>query len=75
MIATTMKSVSMRIPTVIYDRISKLARDTHRTKTYFMLECILDHIEDVEDYHEAIAAYNDNDGFVTDEEVWASLDV
>jgi RHH-type rel operon transcriptional repressor/antitoxin RelB len=75
MIATTMKSVSLRIPDVIYDRISKLARETHRTKTFFMLECILEHIEDVEDYYEAIDSYNDNDGYISAEELWKSCGV
>lgn len=75
MIATTMKSVSLRIPDVIYERISKLARETHRTKTYFILECILDHIEDVEDYHEAIEAYNDKDGYITLEDSRKELNV
>ena len=41
--------LAIRLPQSIEKRLEKLARRTGRTKTYYVREAILQHLEDLED--------------------------
>lgn len=43
--------LAIRLPRPIEKRLEKLARRTGRTKTYYVREAILEHIEDLEDIY------------------------
>jgi RHH-type rel operon transcriptional repressor/antitoxin RelB len=47
-------SLSIRLPKEIDKRLSQLAKRTHRTKTFYAREAILNYLEDLEDTHDAI---------------------
>ena len=70
-----MVSMSFRLPKPVFDWISKVAKETHRSKSFLVMECILEQLEDIEDYHDAIDAVNNRDGYMTLDEVRASFDV
>ena len=46
-----MASVSLRIPDEISERLVELAEKTGRSKTFYMLEAIKEHLEDMEDLY------------------------
>jgi len=43
--------LAIRLPQSIEKRLEKLARRTGRTKTYYVREAILEHLEDMEDLY------------------------
>jgi len=43
--------LAIRLPQSIEKRLEKLARRTGRTKTYYVREAILEHLEDLEDLY------------------------
>ena len=43
--------MAIRLPLSIEKRLEKLARRTGRTKTYYVREAILEHLEDLEDLY------------------------
>src|ERR1700686_1128608 len=43
--------LAIRLPQSIEKRLEKLARRTGRTKTYYVREAILEHLEDIEDLY------------------------
>ncbi len=44
-------SVSLRLPEKISKRLDRLAKRTGRTKTFYMIEAIEEHLEDLEDLY------------------------
>ena len=44
-------SVSLRLPADLSQRLSSLAAQTGRSKTFYMLEAIKQHIDDLEDLY------------------------
>lgn len=46
-----MAAVSLRLPDELSERLEKLAERTGRSKTYYMLEAISEHLADLEDLH------------------------
>lgn len=44
-------SVSLRLPEDLSQRLSSLASQTGRSKTFYMLEAIRQHIDDMEDLY------------------------
>jgi RHH-type transcriptional regulator, rel operon repressor / antitoxin RelB len=46
--------LALRLPEDIEKRLQALARKTHRSKSYYAREAIIMHIEDLEDYYEAL---------------------
>jgi RHH-type rel operon transcriptional repressor/antitoxin RelB len=46
-----MSAISLRIPDEVSARLEQLAQRTGRTKTYYMLEAIREHIDDLEDVY------------------------
>ena len=47
----TMSAVSLRLPDEISNRLQRLALATGRSKTFYMLEAIRDHLDDLEDLY------------------------
>jgi RHH-type rel operon transcriptional repressor/antitoxin RelB len=47
----TLMAVSLRLPQDISDRLDNLAKLTGRSKTYYMLAAIREHLSDLEDLH------------------------
>jgi RHH-type rel operon transcriptional repressor/antitoxin RelB len=48
--------LAIRLPLAVEQRLDKLARSTGRTKTFYVREAILQHLEDLEDLYLAEAA-------------------
>jgi RHH-type rel operon transcriptional repressor/antitoxin RelB len=46
-----MPAISIRLPEELSARLEKLARRTGRTKTYYVIEAIHDHLEELEDLY------------------------
>lgn len=44
-----MATVSLRLPDEVADRLDKLAKLTGRSKTFYMVEAIIEHLDDLED--------------------------
>ncbi len=44
-------ALSIRLPEDVEARLDALARKTGRTKTFYVREAILEHLEDFEDYY------------------------
>jgi RHH-type transcriptional regulator, rel operon repressor / antitoxin RelB len=47
-------ALSVRLPEEVEARLDALARKTGRTKTFYVREAIVEHIEDLEDYFLAL---------------------
>lgn len=54
-----MASVSLRLPDDLKSRLDALSASTGRSKSFYMLEAIAEHLEDLEDYYEAHAIAQD----------------
>lgn len=57
------KQLSIRVPEEIDRRLAELARRTGRSRTFYIREAILDHLEDLEDTYlgeEALREYLDS---------------
>jgi RHH-type transcriptional regulator, rel operon repressor / antitoxin RelB len=46
-----MTSVSLRLPEKLSKRLTRLAKRTGRTKTFYMVEAIREHLDDLEDLY------------------------
>ncbi len=44
-------AVSLRLPEDISSRLQRLAESTGRSKTYYMIEAIREHLDDLEDLY------------------------
>lgn len=44
-------TVSLRLPADITERLAALAKRTGRSKTYYMIEAIREHLDDLEDLY------------------------
>ena len=44
-----MKPVALRLPDDVTQRLKRLADRTGRSKTFYMIEAILEHLDDLED--------------------------
>ena len=53
-------SVSLRLPSDLNQRLSHLAEQTGRSKTFYMLEAIKQHLDDLEDLYLAEQRLLDN---------------
>ena len=49
--------LAVRLPKEIEQRLATLAERTGRTKTYYVREAVLAHLEDMEDYYLAAETY------------------
>jgi RHH-type rel operon transcriptional repressor/antitoxin RelB len=46
-----MSSVSLRLPENLSKRLARLAKRTGRTKTFYMVEAIREHLDELEDLY------------------------
>ena len=46
-----MSAVSLRLPDDVSQRLQRLAQLTGRSKTFYMIEAIRDHLDDLEDLY------------------------
>lgn len=46
-----MVAVSLRLPDEVFNRLDELSKLTGRSKTFYMIKAITDHIEDLEDVY------------------------
>jgi RHH-type rel operon transcriptional repressor/antitoxin RelB len=53
------RSVSIRLPQEIDERLDALAAKTGRTKTSYISEAVLQHLEDMEDLYDAEQEYRE----------------
>ena len=52
--------IAVRLPPEVERRLEKLARKTRRSKTFYVREAILQHLEDLEDYYLAVQRLEEN---------------
>jgi len=55
-----MSAVSLRLPDEVAQRLQRLADLTGRSKTYYMIEAISEHLDDIEDLYLAEQRLIDN---------------
>ena len=46
-----MSEISLRLPDEISERLNQLTKRTSRTKTYYIMEAIREHLDDLEDLY------------------------
>lgn len=51
--------IGVRIPEEVVKRLDRLARKTKRSRSYYVRQAILDHIQDLEDYYLALSRQED----------------
>jgi RHH-type rel operon transcriptional repressor/antitoxin RelB len=52
--------IAVRLPPEVEKRLKKLARKTGRTRTFYVREAILQHLDDLEDYFLAVQRLEEN---------------
>jgi len=52
--------IALRLPPEVEKRLERLARKTGRSKTFYVREAILQHLEDLEDYYMAVRRLEEN---------------
>lgn len=70
--------IGVRLPQEIEHRLDALAKATGRTKTYYVREAILEHLDDLEDAYLAEAALErvrrGEEKVLSSDEFWRGLD-
>lgn len=51
--------LAVRLPAEIETRLDTLAKNTHRSKSFYVREAILEHLDDLEDLYLAESRYKD----------------
>jgi RHH-type rel operon transcriptional repressor/antitoxin RelB len=52
--------IAVRLPPEVEKRVKKLARKTGRTRTFYVREAILQHLDDLEDYYLTVQRLEEN---------------
>jgi len=52
--------IAVRLPPEVEKRLERLARKTGRSKTFYVREAILQHLEDLEDYYLVVQRLEEN---------------
>ncbi len=52
--------LAIRLPKEIEERLEALARKTGRSKSYYVRQAILEHLDDLEDYYLAVERLEQN---------------
>ena len=67
---------SLRLPEELLTRLNHLAMTTHRPKSYYIIEAINQHLEDLEDYYLAVERLADrNAEYLTSDEAMKYLEL
>ena len=61
--------LTIRLPPAIEERLTALAKATGRTKTFYVVEAILEHLDDLEDLYLAESRVAQNSAAIALEEV------
>jgi RHH-type rel operon transcriptional repressor/antitoxin RelB len=69
----TTSVLPIRLPKDIDERLTKLAKITHRTKTFYVREAIISHLEDLEDIYYALDRLEKPGKILTSEDVEKKL--
>jgi RHH-type transcriptional regulator, rel operon repressor / antitoxin RelB len=67
--------LAIRLPQEVEARLDSLAKKTGRTKTFYVREAVLEHLEEMEDYYLAAARSEKNLPGIPLEEVERRLDL
>ncbi|MDX2478558.1 MAG: TraY domain-containing protein [Gammaproteobacteria bacterium] len=67
--------LAIRLPEDIENRLSELAKKTGRTKTFYVKEAILEHLEDMEDKYLALSRLENSGKRWTLDELEQELDL
>lgn len=67
--------LAVRLPENLEERLSQLAEQTHRSKSYYVKLAIQDFLDDQEEYLLALSRLEKNNPRITLEEMEARLDV
>lgn len=65
----SLKALPVKVPEEIYNRLANLANKTHRTKTFYVREALLNYLEDLEDTYLAVERLKEPGKNITMEEV------
>lgn len=72
------RQTAIRLPNETFDRLQELAKRTGRTATYYMLEAIQEHLEDLEDVYLSETAIDHlrkgEDVILESKEFWCDLE-
>lgn len=66
--------LAIRLPEDIEQRLAALAEKTGRTKTWYARQAILEYLDDLEDYHLAVARIDEDRLSLADMERQLALD-
>lgn len=67
--------LAVRLPENIEKRLGNLAEKTGRTKTFYVRQAILQHLDDIEDYYLAVDRLKNDDVIFSQEEVEKELGI
>lgn len=71
-----MKTVNVRVPDAVAERLDRLAEKTHRTKSYYVREILESHLHELEEAYLALERRSDSNArFHSSEEVEKLLDL
>lgn len=62
-------SIAVRLPEELEKRLDRIAKKTHRSKSFFVRQALENQIEDLEDYYEALAILENPGRLYTLEEI------
>jgi RHH-type rel operon transcriptional repressor/antitoxin RelB len=68
-----MKTLTLRVPDELEQRLEQLARETGRTKTFYAKTAIEEFLEDREDYYLGLAALERNEPSISLDELERKL--
>lgn len=73
-----MTAVSLKLPNDIEARLNELAKITGKSKTFYIIEALKEHIEDIEDAYLATATLDrikkGEERILSSEEFWRDMD-
>lgn len=68
-------TIAIKLPAELEMRLSALAKQTHRSKSYYARAAIANYIEDLEDYYLAIQVLENNEDTMSLEELEKQIDL
>jgi RHH-type rel operon transcriptional repressor/antitoxin RelB len=65
----SLKALPVKVPEEMYNRLDRLAARTHRTKTFYVREALMNYLEDLEDTFLAIERLKEPGKTISMEEI------
>ena len=71
------KAISVRIPLVIFNKLGDLAARTHKTKTSFIKQALIEKMEDLIDYQECLNIIKESypEDYLSHVEAWKEIGI